>query len=222
MRILILSLLGMLLSSCGEGGSLSRSKAESLIEERWNKSGDFPTVSVQVEKQYFVPPEGEYRYDSVCLTLMERGGHPGGFLPYRQPGGRWKNWAAADEAGFLTSTAVVYAYRDLGRPREAILCTFDLTEKATPYILKQERGVVTLQAVESVDVSVTGFTKPADLMGQTVSEVEYTYEFELNPLGEALATPVRSLSAQPEEERTPQRRSAYFRLFDDGWRLGGD
>lgn len=52
------------------------------------------------------------------------------------------------------------------------------------------------------------------MLGQTVSEVEYAYTYEFNPLGKALAESTQK-GAKPREGK------ALFRLFDDGWRLQG-
>ncbi len=75
-----------------------------------------------------------------------------------------------------------------------------------------DRGTI-LKAVEGVEVAVTGITEPAEMHGQTISEVEYATTYKLNPLGQALAG-----SKEAESERTGR---AVFRLVDDGWRLEG-
>lgn len=202
------------LAGCGESG-LSRGKAENAIEKHLNGSGDFPTVSVQVGEHFFSPPSAEYRLDTVCFSLMESGRNPAGYLPYRQPQGDWRNWHAASEAGFITATPQEFRGRFLGSDYTAIKCTIKLTDQARKYVLKTEdRDVVTLKAVESVDANVTGVTKPADMSGQTISEAEYTYTYAFNPLGKALAGP-------EQEGAKPREGKALFRLFDDGWRLQG-
>jgi hypothetical protein len=139
----------------------------------------------------------------------------GGFVPRHDPGGPWTDWEAAREAGFIAVSAQMFSYRDLGRPFTAIECTTQLTDKAKEYVVAEKdfyRGTV-FKAVESVEVTVTGVTKPAEMGGQTTSEVEYTTTYKLNPLGQALAG-----SKEAENERTGR---AVFRLFDDGWRLEG-
>lgn len=212
----------LILPACGGESGLSRGKAEKMIEEHWNTKGDFPTVEVKLGKAFFRMPEGDYRPDSVCPSLMAHGYTPGGFVPYMHPKGEWKNWEYAAEQGFLTSSAGVYGYRDLGEPKQALECHFTLTDKAKPYVVSANTDdMATLKAVEGVEVKVTGLTKPAELLGSTVVEAEFTYTYKLNPLGKALAEKTKSISEPaPEEEQTKQGR-AVFKLYDDGWRLEG-
>lgn len=208
--VTLLSLVG-----CGDS-SLSRSKAEEAIEKQLNdRSADFPTVTLQVGEHYFLPPSDEYQLDSICFSLMEEGRHPAGYLPYDRPRGLWRDWHAASKAGFVTATAQEFNGRFLGSDFTAIKCTIKLTDKAQKFVLKTEGGDrVTLKVVEGMDIDVTGVTKPANMLGETVSEVEYAYTYEFNPLGKALAK-----SAQ--EGSKPREGKALFRLFDDGWRLQG-
>lgn len=205
--VTLLSLVG-----CGKSG-LSRSEAEEAIEKQLNGSADFPTVTLQVGEHYFSPPSDVYRLDSVCFSLMEDGRNPAGYVPYRHPQGRWGDWHAASEAGFVTATAQEFTGRFLGSDFTAIKCTIKLTDKAQKYVLKTEGGDnVTLKVVEGVEIDVTGVTKPADMFVQTVSEVEYTYTYKFNPLGKALAE-------SSQKDSKPNEGKALFRLFDDGWRL---
>lgn len=212
-----------LLSSCGGEGGLSRSKAEQAIAERWNAKGDFPTVEVWIGKTFFRMPEGDYRPDSICPSLMEHGYTPGGFLPYTHPKGAWRNWEHAAKEGFLTSSAGVYSYRDLGQPKQALQCQFDLTDKARPYLVSGNTDrMVRLKAVTGVEVTVTGLTKPTEMLGSKIIEAEFTYTYTLNPLGKALAEPLGSPSESSQKEEQPRQGRALFRLYDDGWRLEGN
>jgi len=210
------------LQACGGQGGLSRSKAAKAIEERVNAKGDYPTVAVQVGDHYFSPESGEYRLDTVCFPLMEHGRNPAGYVPYTQPKGKWRNWQAAAEGGFITATAQEIRGVYLGMPYTAIKCTIRLTDKAEPFVKQKDgRDVVTLKAVERVDIKVTGLSKPGDLYGQTVSEAEFTYAFKFNPLGKALAEPTKSLTGSAPQEERPNQGRALFKLYDDGWRLEG-
>lgn len=209
------------LPACGESGGLSRGKAEKALEEEINKKADFPTVQVQLGKAFFYLPE-EYRNDTVCISQLEHGSTPGGFVPHPRPRGKWTNWGAAFEAGFITGTAEVYAYRDLGQPKQALQCHFSLTDKAKPYVVSEDRnGIATLKVVDTVDVEVTGLTKPSDRNGSTMSEAEFTYTYKFNPLGEVLATPLRDLSGTEKNGEASDKGRSLFRLYDDGWRLMG-
>jgi len=207
------------LPACGESGGLSRGKAEKALEEEINKKADFPTVRVLLGKTYFRLPE-EYRNDTVCISQMAHGSTPGGFLPYTHPRGKWTNWAAAAEAGFITGTAEVYAYYDLGQPKQALRCQFQLSDKAKKYVVSEDRdGMATLKVIDRVKVEVTGLTKPAEMQGSTLSEAEFTYTYTFNPLGEVLAAPFRDLSGTEKNGEASDKGRAAFRLYDDGWRL---
>lgn len=210
----------LILSACGKESELSRSEAKQAIEERWNSKGDFPTVTVQVGEYSFIPESEEYRLDSVCFSLMESGLISIMGPLYDQARGEWRNWAAAAEAGFITTQAQAILRPDLGPQYTAIKCTIQLTDKAAEFVKeKDDRGHVTLKAVERVDVEVTGLSKPGEGSEQTVSEAVFTYKYKLNPLGEALAEPIRSLSEPEPKEDLPDEHRALFRLYDDGWRL---
>lgn len=211
-RVSILSVL-VSLSGCGDG--LSREDAEKAIEERLNEAKEFPTVSLDTGDRFFIPPAEPYALESVCPSLMKTGQRAtGGFVPRHDPGGPWTDWEAAREAGFIAVSAQMFYYRDLGRPFTAIKCMSQLTDKAKEYVVENDffRGTI-LKAVEAVEVTVTGVTKPAEMVGHTLSEVEYTITYKLNPLGQALAG-----SKEAEDE---QKHRAAFQLFDDGWRLEG-
>lgn len=94
---------------------------------------------------------------------------------------------AASEAGFITGHPQEFTGRFLGSDYTAIKCTIRLTDKAQKYVLKTEGGDrVTLKVVGGVDIGVTGVTKPADMLGQTVSEVECLDIYEAGPCGYAL------------------------------------
>lgn len=173
-------------------------------------------MSFDTGNRFYVPPDEPYALDSVCPSLMKTGQQAtGGFVPRHRPGGPWTDWDAAREAGFVALNAQMFSYRDLGRPFTAVKCTPELTDRAGAYVVARDdfyRGTV-FKAVESVEVTVTGVTKPAEMVGHTLSEVEYTITYKLNPLGQALAG-----SKEAEDE---QKHRAVFQLFDDGWRLEG-
>jgi hypothetical protein len=80
-----------------------------------------------------------------------------------------------------------------------------------PFIVKNnDYGVTVAIATEVVD-DVTGITKAP--MDETARIVNFSTRIETNKLSEAL--PLNN------SERTLQERSAYFRKYDDGWRLDG-
>lgn len=209
-------------SACSKDNSLSRGDAAKAIEEQLKTSGKLPTVKVQLGKAYLYVPKDDYRTDTVCLSLMNKGQTPGGFLPYATPRGEWRNWANAAEKEFITTTAQLYSYRSIGEPKTAIQCHFSLTDKAKPYLVGEERdGMVTLKVIDRAEVEVTGITKPSEALGSTVSEVEFTISYKFNPLGEALSSPIRDISGTEKNGESTKRGHAVFRLFDDGWRLAG-
>lgn len=208
------SVLAMLVSLSGCGDGLSRGEAKKAIEEKLNKAKEFPTVSFDTGNRFFTPPTEPYALDSVCPLLVKTA-EPlrGGFLPRNNPSGPWTDWEAARVAGFLVMHGKMFSYRDLGTPRTAIECTIQLTDKTKDYVVTEKdfwRGTI-FKAVEGVEVTVTGITNPASEGEQTVSEVEYSTTYKMNPLGQALAG-----SKEAQEERT---RRAIFQRFDDGWRM---
>jgi hypothetical protein len=191
-----------------------------MIQEEINTNGRFPTVTVQLGNAYFEVPEGEYRKDSVCVTLMNGGRTPGGYMHYRTPNGNWKNWGFAHEEGFLRSTSEIINGMWLGNPNMSLKCTFELTDKAAAYVVgKDQDNVITLKVVDGVDVKVTGMTKPAEMLGATVTEAQFTYTYKFNPLGKALAEPFRSLSGSEKNGGVTDEDKMAFQLYDDGWRI---
>ncbi|MFH0792258.1 MAG: hypothetical protein V1905_03535 [bacterium] len=81
--------------------------------------------------------------------------------------------------------------------------SFDLTEQAKPYIIKESEYEntnlkdLTVLLGEVVNVEVTGLTKPADdITGQKVIYADYKAKFEPTPIG-----------------KIP------FIFYDDGWRI---
>lgn len=217
-----MAMLVLALSACGGEGGLSRSEAEQAIKETWNAKGDFPTVAVLVGEHFFHPEPGGFAPDTACFPLMEHGMHPAGYLPYTHPKGDWRNWQAASKAGYLTVQAQEIRGRYLGSDYTAIKCTIWLTDKANALVKeKAHDGTVTLRAVEGADVDVTGVTKPSQGSGQTVSEVQFTYKYRLNPLGKALAEPAPYLKVKDAPPKEGQPGQAVFKLYDDGWRLEG-
>lgn len=217
--VILVSLFG--LSACGDSSGLSRGKAADMIQEKINKSGDFPTVTVKVGKAFFDVPKGEYRKDSVCASLMNDENTPAGYVPYRRPNGKWRNWGFAHEEGFMRSPSEIVSGMWLGSPSTSLKCTFELTDKAAPYVVGKDRDdIVTLKVVDGVDIEVTGVSKPADMFGSTISEAVYTYTYKLNPLGKALAKPFQSIGDSEKNGDVSGQGKRVFRLFDDGWRLG--
>jgi hypothetical protein len=193
----------MVLGGCGNG-SLSRGKAEDLIEKKLNETKEWPTVDIQVGKHYFnLNPE------KSCLIAMKSGSNPAGYVPYRTHG---LDWSSADKEGFIAVETQEYAGRFLGSDYRALQCTIKLTDKAQPFVKQAREDVVTLGIADGADVEVTGVTKPADMGGQTFAEAEYKLTYKLNALGKALKRDNETLAQSRD-------RKEGFRLFDDGWRL---
>ena len=209
----------LFLAACGASGELSRSEAEKALEKKINEGGDFPTVAVQVGEHYFQPLQGGYPSEYVCFPLMASGRNPAGYLPYTAPRGKWRNWEAAAKAGFIVATAQEVRGKFLGMDYTATKCTIRLTDKAKPFIKDSDRGgLVTLRPIDGVNVKVTGVTKPTQGTGQTASEVEFSFDFRFNSLGEALSAPGLD-STDSSDLRKGGSSRALFKLYDDGWRL---
>jgi hypothetical protein len=88
---------------------------------------------------------------------------------------------------------------------------FDVTctPKLLPYVISQNNGIIELKVADVVFDKITGITKaPMDENGRIV---EFTTKTLTNPLCD-----IFTLS---DFERQPRKIEAYFRQYDDGWRL---
>ena len=94
--------------------------------------------------------------------------------------------------------------------------TFDFTEQANPYFVKQkntspEDKDILLLLGEVADVEVTGLTEPAMKNGANTRTAAYIAKYKATPIGKII-----------DEKKATQEISAMwqFTLYDDGWRIG--
>lgn len=197
----------LVLSGCGNG-TLSRSQAESMIEEKLEKAKELPTKDIQVGRHWFRFKENNGG-KSCLIAMADSDSWLPGSVAYATQG---TNWSEAAQQGYITAELVGVHIDGFSKKEDALICQIAVTDKARPFIKESRNDIITLSLADSAAVKVTGVTKPADMFGHTISEAEYQITYKPNNLGDALR--------KNNENLMPSRdRKAAFQLFDDGWRL---
>jgi hypothetical protein len=151
-----------------------------------------------------------HKYGNIAAILCDSNGQiPADQLQQFEETDRLLN--SLRNAGYITYDKNIQ-YGQFGFTTTAyVRYSVSFKDTLRPFIVKNnDYGVTVAIATEVVD-DVTGITKAP--MDETARIVNFSTRIETNKLSEAL--PLNN------SERTLQERSAYFRKYDDGWRLDG-
>lgn len=203
-----------LITGCsGNKGELSRSKAAKMIKEVLQKDTKTEEIAMGNEN-------GIMRFSYPNRFYYEQG-HQKNNLGDKFD----QKFIALSEKGLITYKTVTTFHDDAAErhPQDSNRFyydeySFDITSKANPYIVKEEKRqnwnkyskVITVLLAELDDVEVTGLTQPAEAFGQKMIEAEYTAKYKQTPFGEVFIT---------DRGKLIKKGRAGFVLYDDGWRL---
>ena len=129
---------------------------------------------------------------------------------------RDRHYAKLLEGGFVTVTPYLGERRPSGA--YIIMCKVQFTDKVNPYLLGTQQGLrageteAKLKVADQIILEITGITRPSDMFGQTVAQVEFRYEYRPTQLGLLLGVDSRQPLGVQEGNET-------FVLYDDGWRV---